>query len=275
MLQLSPISVFIMHPMPLAQSQVLAPPQLLDSMVASLSHHAANLFGYTRGRSLSALCWQREEAAEPFAAFKALPAQELLKELRQGRHDESATLALIEIYLTHSEVQQRDDLVELYHCFWSSLRYQQAILLSIGRSRHPASMDFLREVYRAAWHQLPLRKTIVRALGLHGSAEAVARLVQIGRANLNQPGLCHAVIIALGYSRCASAAKALKQFLVKDAQTEIKRLVYRALGATGSDTAVEILRQLLSTVTRPQEKLQLQAAIRNAYELNNAEAVAW
>ena len=136
-------------------------------------------------------------------------------------------------------------------------------------------MDFLREVYRAAWHQLPLRKTIVRALGLHGSAEAVARLVQIGRANLNQPGLCHAVIIALGYSRCASAAKALKQFLVKDAQTEIKRLVYRALGATGSDTAVEILRQLLSTVTRPQEKLQLQAAIRNAYELNNAEAVAW
>ncbi len=273
MLQLSPISVFIMHPMPLAQSQVIASPRLLDQMVTSLTYHAVNLFEHARGCSLSALRWQSQESPEPFAAFKALSVQDLLKELRQGRHDESATLALIEIYLKHPDVQQRDDLVELYHCFWSSLRYQQAILLSIGRSRHPASMDFLREVYRAAWHQLPLRKTIVRALGLHGSAEAVARLVQIGRANLSQVGLLHAVIIALGYSRCASAAQALKQFLAQDAKAEIKRLVYRALGATGSDTAVEILRQLLKTVSRPQEKQQLQAAIRNAYDLSPDEMI--
>jgi hypothetical protein len=100
---------------------------------------------------------------------------------------------------------------------------------------------------------------------MHGQAEAIAMLVEISQRYAQDLKLQRAIIKALGYSNSAASAHVLKQMLSRYPQAEMCQLIWRALAATASDTAVEILRGCLKNNPKPQERQALQQALKRAY----------
>lgn len=189
----------------------------------------------------------------------------LLKELGQSRLSEEEILALIEALARHPDPQQLVILKELYRRYWANPRYQHEILLAVGRTQSEAGLLFLKEIYQSAWHQIEYRQIVIRALGLHAQAEAVHMLLQISRRYAQDLKIQRAVIKALGYSHCAASANILQQMLADYPQTEMRHLIWRALAATASDTAVEILRSKLKQSLPIQERKVLEHALKHAY----------
>jgi len=255
------VSAFIMHHTPLALGKSLAGPLLLQQAV-SLTRYAKGLLQQAWGsqgvsESLQAVYGQSAHTSQ-------LSPAEILQYLGRSQLSETEAVEQIETYLAHPDAQSNEDLIALYRCFWAKPRYQQTVLLAIGRTRHPASLHFLEGMYRTAWHNLALRQTILRALGLHGSAEAVARLVEVIQQMPDDHDLLKAVIMALGYSQSAASARILAAFLNQYASLELRGLIYRALAATASDTAVEVLRKQ-AKATSGEEKKIVQAALQHAH----------
>lgn len=249
-----------MHPMPLAQSQALSAPLLLKPAVSTKTQ-ALNLLQPAWQLSLLSKALRR---ITPYKPAPCTPAQ-ILQSLRSPDLNEETAIALIQQYLAHPEVSEVAHLMAIYECFWSGQRYQQALLFNIGHSQHPQSLAFLTTVYQMAWHDLKLRKTIIRAIGFEGSAAAVAWLVRLGQRYPQDAPLQQAVVLSLGYSRCATAAHALSHLLKAPLPLKQRLLIYRALGATRSDTAVETLRLCLQQSQLPLEKQHLKTAIQKAY----------
>lgn len=250
-------SNFVMHSTPLARVNGFSAPRLLQDWALSLSRQAANL--------LQRPVWAPQLHKLPELAHQALrplTKQELLHKMM--RVEQENVLDLIQRYLAHLEVNAVEDLRALYQCFWASLPHQKIALQAIGRQRHVHSLSFLQEIYRSAWHQKELRHSIIRAVGLEGSPEAVAWLVKLGQKIDPNSSLQRAIIMALGYSQCAAAAEALKSRLESHAQGDERALIYRALAATGSDTAVEYLRQRQYKVYG-EERQQIKSALKQAF----------
>lgn len=210
----------------------------------------------TDSRQRTAVILQIGRMSDSFATLERLAG------LRLG---EDETLALIEALSRHPDPRQLLLLQELYRRFWAQPRYQQEIILASGHTRSEQSLRFLREIYASAWHRPEYRQTVIRALGLHASAEAVAMLVSISDQYPKDLNLQRAVIRALGYSSSPASARVLATMLERYAQPDMKSLTWRALAATASDTAVEILRGCLSRAKSGQDKAMLQAALRRAY----------
>lgn len=189
----------------------------------------------------------------------------LLEQLSHQRLGEEETLALIEALSRHPDPHQLPVLQSMYKRYWSQARYQQEIILAAGRTQSEASLLFLREIYSSAWHQHEYRQSVIRALGFHGRAEAVAMLVEISDKYPNDLKIQRAIIRALGYSHCASSARMLNKLLERYPQLEMRQLTYRALAATASDTAVEILRNCLKLAKEKDEREVLQSALKRAY----------
>ncbi|MBF2052077.1 MAG: HEAT repeat domain-containing protein [Candidatus Sericytochromatia bacterium] len=247
------VSAFIMHRTPLALGRVLAAPALLQQ---SVSHYASGLW--------------RQFLAEP-ACSKNLSASilpdlnSLLKILKQNRLFEERISNLIEQSLQHAETRSEAELLAIYQCFWTRPRYQKTFLLTVGRSQHPAALGFLEQIYQSAWRQPEIRQTVLRALGLHGTAPAVEKLLSLSQSNPLSDNHLRAVIMALGYSRCATSARVLEDMMTRFSDMETQGLICRALAATGSDTAVEILRKRLKARPAPAMRKVLEAAIAHAY----------
>lgn len=189
----------------------------------------------------------------------------LLEQLSGQRLSEEETLALIQSLARHPDPRQLPLLQALYKRHWAQPRYQQEILLAAGRTRSEQSLLFLKEIYASAWHRPEYRQIVVRALGLHGQAEAIALLVEISRQYPTDLKLQRAVIRALGYSSCAASAQVLKQMLERYPQPDMRQLTWRALAATASDTAVEVLRACLRQTQDPQQRKELQQALERAH----------
>lgn len=249
-------TTFVMHSTPLALVQGFSAPRLLQNWASSLSRHAAHL--------LQRPVWAPQIQKLPEQLSEALKPQskaQLLQALASAEQEH--VLELIQDYLKHPDVRSTEDFMALYQCFWASLPHQKIVLQAIGRHQHLHSLSFLQEVYRSAWHQRELRHSIIRAVGLEGSPQAVEWLLRLGHKLDPRSSLQRALIMALGYSQCAAAAEALKQRLEKSPAEE-RGLIYRALAATGSDTAVECLRQRQFKV-QGEERKQVQAALRQAF----------
>lgn len=253
------VSTFLMHRTPLALGRVLAAPALLQQ---SVSHYANGLLRH----------FLAEPACSQSLSAAVLPdLGSLLKSLKQNRLSEEQVSSLIEHSLQHAETRTQTDLLAIYQCFWTRPRYQKTFLLAVGRSQHPASLDFLEQIYQGAWRQPEIRQTVLRALGLHGTAPAVEKLLSLSQSNPLSDNHLRAVIMALGYSRCAASARVLEDLMVRFSDIETQGLICRALAATGSDTAVEILRKRLKARPEPVLRKLLEAAIAHAYrELPNA-----
>ena len=188
-----------------------------------------------------------------------------LETLCNLRLNEDETLALIEALAQHPDPHQLLLLQTLYRRFWSQPRYQQEIILAAGHTQSEQGLLFLQEIYASAWHRPEYRQTVIRALGLHGQAEAIAMLVKISRQYAKDLRLQRAVIRSLGYSNCAASAQVLKQMLARYPQPEMRQLTWRALAATASDTAVEVLRACLSQSKDARERQGLRHALKHAY----------
>lgn len=192
----------------------------------------------------------------------SMPLLERLSALRLG---EDETLALIEALSRHPDPRQLPLLQSLYKRYWSQPRYQQEIILAAGRTQSEAGLLFLREIYTGAWHRQEYRQSVIRALGFHSQAEAVAMLVEISGKYEKDLKIQRAIIRALGYSHCAASAQMLHKLLDRYPQLEMRQLTYRALAATASDTAVEILRTCLKLAKEHNERKALEAALKRAY----------
>lgn len=247
------VSAFIMHRTPLALGRVLAAPALLQQ---SVSHYANGLLRH----------FLTEPACSQSLSAAVLPdLNSLLKRLKQNRHAEDHISSLIEQSLQHPETRSEAELLAIYQCFWTRPRYQKTFLLAVGRSQHPASLPFLEQIYQSAWRQPDIRQTVLRALGLHGTAPAVEKLLSLSQSNALSDNHLRAVIMALGYSRCAASARVLEDMMARFSDLETQGLICRALAATGSDTAVEILRKRLKAKPAPAMRKLLEAAIAHAY----------
>lgn len=261
-------------------TRVLSAPNLLKQVVASLSHQAAHLIrfpGYVQNGPQSELqkllhtFWKQKLSPEE----KATSIQKIARTpngypflqayLQEKNLQEAETLALIEALTQHSECNGITDFRQLNKHFWAKKNYQQALILAVGQSRHPEASAFLKEVYQQAHQQPELRQTAIRALGQDGSAEAVAILVHIYRLHSAEAKMQRTVIRALGYSQSAASARILEQILSQAQNFESRKLIYRALAATASDTAVEILRKRLKTTPSQAESTAIQQAIEHAY----------
>jgi hypothetical protein len=191
----------------------------------------------------------------------SMPLLEKLASLRLG---EEETLALIEALSHQADPRQLPLLQSLYKRFWDQPRYQQEIILAAGRTQSEQGLAFLREIYTSAWHRLEYRQSVIRALGFQASAEAVAMLVEISRQYAPELKIQRAIIRALGYSHSAASAHVLKDLLSRYPQLDMRQLTYRALAATASDTAVEILRSCLKQA-KGEERQVLESALKRAY----------
>lgn len=192
----------------------------------------------------------------------------LLEKISGLSLNEEETLALIEALARHGDPRQLPLLQSLYRRFWSQPRYQQEILLAAGHTQSEQSLAFLKEIYASAWHRPEYRQTVIRALGLHGRAEAIAMLVGISRQYESDLKLQRAVIRSLGYSSCAASAHVLKEMLSRYPQSDMRQLTWRALAATASDTAVEVLRASLRRATDPRERKEIQQALQRAHRID-------
>ncbi|PKL75806.1 MAG: hypothetical protein CVV27_13480 [Candidatus Melainabacteria bacterium HGW-Melainabacteria-1] len=190
---------------------------------------------------------------------------DLLERLGALPLSEDEMLALIESLARHPDPRQLPLLQALYRRCWSQPRFQQEILLAAGRTRSEAGLRFLQEIYASAWHRPEYRQTVIRALGFQASAEAVAMLVRLSAQSETDLHLQRSIIKALGYSSCAASARVLEQMLTRYPQPEMRALTWRALAATGSDTAVEVLRRSLSQTKSPKDRQALNAALKKAY----------
>lgn len=190
----------------------------------------------------------------------------LLQRLGLLRLSEEERLALIQTLATHPDPAAVAELQQLYRRHWSGSRYQQEILLALGRSQSRAGLAFLQEVYTTAWHQPAYRDTVIRALGFHGTADAIALLVQYSQQHSTDFKQQRQLIRALGYSQSAASARVLADMLPRySRQADMRSQIYRALGATGSDTALEVLRGCLQRTQHHTERQQIQQAIAHAY----------
>lgn len=266
-----------------APSQVLSTPNLLKQSVVSWSRQAAQLLplpgfgqqGTHLGlrQALTAFWVQRhlspEEKAKSIRKLGQSPDARpwLWQRLQEKELSEAETLALVDTLVQNLPADSAglEEFSRLQERFWSQHPYQQALFLAVGQNRHPEACVFLKQAYRQAKHQPALVPSIIRALGLDGSADAVATLIQIYRQQHQDPKLQRAVIRALGYSQSAASARILEQLLQQAASLESRKLIYRALAATASDTAVEILRQSLKANLQSEETAAIRQAIQRAY----------
>lgn len=247
------VSAFLMHHTPLAFGQVLAAPALLQQ---SVTHYASGLIRHF---------WSEPAFSTSLSQAIVPNLNSLLHTLKQTRLSESQLIQTIDQALQHPETQSEAELMAIYRCFWARPRYQKIVLLAVGRQQHGSSLAFLEQIYHSAWRQPEIRQTVLRALGLHGTAAAVAQLLHLAQSHELTGNHLRAVIMALGYSQCAASARVLEGFLNRFSDLETQGLICRALAATGSDTAVEILRKRLKSQPRAEERKLLEAAISHAY----------
>lgn len=113
-----------------------------------------------------------------------------------------------------------------------------ALVVALGRSQHPAAHHALLDLVRDAEQPEHLRSLAAHSLGVHGREQAESTLAELVRDSRLAPEIRHGAVRGLGQVRTARSIGLISSVLLEARTVEMRNVAIRALGSAASPTVL-------------------------------------